>query len=139
MTTQQAIRRTPGIPSKIANDLCDGLQKYAQEVNNMLRQAINEVADIRIDLEYNEKVLCSIKLEASIILEEREQLKRDVADVHHKHEELEDRLARYHVETENHKNLVREYLAKLDSQQSHDEETQNQTISGLLQVCFYGR
>ncbi|OLN92053.1 hypothetical protein CCHL11_01637 [Colletotrichum chlorophyti] len=131
MTTQQAIRRTPGIPSTIANDLCDGLQKYAQEVNNMLRQAINEVSDIKIDLEYNEKVLCSSKLEANIISEEREQLKRDVAEIHRKYEELEDRLARYHVETENQKNSVRELLAKLDCQ-IEDEKAQKETISELL-------
>ncbi|KAK2064545.1 hypothetical protein LY76DRAFT_622445 [Colletotrichum caudatum] len=134
MTTQQAIRRTPGIPSKIANDLCDGLQKYAQQVNNVLRQAVNEVADIKIDLEYNDKVLCSSKLEASIITEEREQLKRDIAEYHRKYEDLEDRLARYHVEQENHKNTVLEFLARLDPRNGNDEEVHNQTISELLQV-----
>ncbi|WQF81555.1 hypothetical protein CDEST_06569 [Colletotrichum destructivum] len=134
MTTQQAIRRTPGIPSKIANDLCEGLQKYAQQVNDVLRQAVNEVADIKIDLEYNDKVLCSSKLEASIITEEREQLKRDIADIHRKYEDLEDRLARYHVEQENHKNAVLEFLARLDPRNGNDEETQNDTISELLQA-----
>ncbi|KAK2002448.1 hypothetical protein LX36DRAFT_678292 [Colletotrichum falcatum] len=134
MTTQQAIRRTPGIPSKIANDLCEGLQKYAQQVNNVLRQAVNEVADIKIDLEYNDKVLCSSKLEASIITEEREQLKRDIAEYHRKYEDLEDRLARYHVEQENHKNTVLELLARLDPRNGNDEEVQNQTISELLQI-----
>ncbi|KAK1596021.1 uncharacterized protein LY79DRAFT_509811 [Colletotrichum navitas] len=134
MTTQQAIRRTPGIPSKIANDLCEGLQKYAQQVNNVLRQAVNEVADIKIDLEYNDKVLCSSKLEASIITEEREQLKRDIAEYHRKYEDLEDRLARYHVEQENHKNTVLEFLARLDPRNGNDEEAHNQTISELLQI-----
>ncbi|KZL86942.1 hypothetical protein CI238_08536 [Colletotrichum incanum] len=134
MTTQQAIRRTPGIPSKIANDLCEGLQKYAQQVNNVLRQAVNEVADIKIDLEYNDKVLCSSKLEASIITEEREQLKRDIAEIHRKYEDLEDRLARYHVEQENHKNSVLEFLARLDPRNGNDEEAQNQTISELLRT-----
>ncbi|GKT49908.1 uncharacterized protein ColSpa_10089 [Colletotrichum spaethianum] len=134
MTTQQAIRRTPGIPSKIANDLCEGLQKYAQQVNNILRQAVNEVADIKIDLEYNDKVLCSSKLEASIITEEREQLKRDIAEIHRKYEDLEDRLARYHVEQENHKNSVLEFLARLDPHNGNDEEAQNQTIAELLQT-----
>ncbi|KDN62963.1 hypothetical protein CSUB01_07012 [Colletotrichum sublineola] len=134
MTTQQAIRRTPGIPSKIANDLCEGLQKYAQQVNNVLRQAVNEVADIKIELEYNDKVLCSSKLEASIITEEREQLKRDIAEYHRKYEDLEDRLARYHVEQENHKNTVLEFLARLDPRNGNDEETHKQTISELLQI-----
>ncbi|KAK1985200.1 hypothetical protein LZ30DRAFT_810999 [Colletotrichum cereale] len=134
MTTQQAIRRTPGIPSKIANDLCEGLQKYAQQVNNVLRQAVNEVADIKIDLEYNDKVLCSSKLEASIITEEREQLKRDIAEYHRKYEDLEDRLARYHVEQENHKNTMLEFLARLDPRNGNDEEAHNQTVSELLQI-----
>ncbi|KAF4866489.1 hypothetical protein CGCSCA1_v013657 [Colletotrichum siamense] len=124
MTTQQAIRRTPGIPSKIANDLCDGLQKYAQDVNNMLRQAINEVADYRLDIEYNEKVLCSTKLEASIMLEERDNLKREYAELQSKHDEVENRLACYHVETEKYKNKLREYQARLDHENNGEETTQ---------------
>nr|XP_036585801.1 uncharacterized protein CTRU02_03952 [Colletotrichum truncatum]KAF6795992.1 hypothetical protein CTRU02_03952 [Colletotrichum truncatum] len=131
MTTQQAIRRTPGIPSRIANDLCDGLQKYAQDVNNMLRQAINEVADYRLDIEYSDKVLCSSKLEASIMLEERNQLKRDFAELQTKHDELENRLARYHMEIENHKNRLREHLAKLDHQKESEDVTK-ETINQLL-------
>ncbi|KAF6840486.1 hypothetical protein CPLU01_01172 [Colletotrichum plurivorum] len=132
MTTQQAIRRTPGIPSNIANDLCDGLQKYAQEVNNMLRQAINEVSDHQIDLDYNNKVLCSNKLETNIILEEREQLKREIRDLQSKYDELEDRLARYHVENENHKNAVREYLAKIDHKD--DQDNIDEIMKRLLEI-----
>lgn len=134
MTTQQAIRRTPGIPSNIANDLCDGLQKYAQEVNNMLRQAINEVSDHQIDLDYNNKVLCSNKLETNIILEERDQLKREIRDLQSKYDELEDRLARYHVENENHKNAVREYLAKIDHKD--DQDNIDEIMRHLLEVRF---
>ncbi|KAK1674313.1 hypothetical protein BDP55DRAFT_746236 [Colletotrichum godetiae] len=134
MTTQQAIRRTPGIPANIANDLCDGLQVYSQKVNDILRQAVNEIADIRIDLEYNDEVLCSNKLEASIISEEREQLKRDVAEVHRKYEELEDRLARYHVEQENHKNTVLEFLARLDPRNNEEDEDREQVVTELLQT-----
>ncbi|OHE92632.1 hypothetical protein CORC01_12078 [Colletotrichum orchidophilum] len=134
MTTQQAIRRTPGIPSNIANDLCDGLQTYAQKVNDILRQAVNEVADIKIDLEYNDKILCSNKLESSIIYEERKQLKRDVAEIHRKHEDLEDRLARYHVEQENHKNKVLEFLARLDPRNDEEDEDREQIVAELLQT-----
>ncbi|KAK1719967.1 hypothetical protein BDP67DRAFT_598796 [Colletotrichum lupini] len=134
MTTQQAIRRTPGIPANIANDLCDGLQVYSQKVNDILRQAVNEVADIKIDLEYNDKVLCSNKLEASIISEEREQLKRDVAEIHRKYEELEDRLARYHVEQENHKNTVLEFLARLDPRNDEENGDREQIVAELLQT-----
>ncbi|TDZ33681.1 hypothetical protein C8035_v011205 [Colletotrichum spinosum] len=133
MTTQQAIRRTPGVPARIANELCEGLQKYAQDVNELLRQAINEVADYRIDLDYNEKVLCSSKLETNIIHEEREQLKRDITDLNRKFDNLENRLACYHVDVDNHKNKVREILAKLDQHQDGDEPWRD-IVKELLKV-----
>ncbi|ROT43490.1 hypothetical protein SODALDRAFT_336816 [Sodiomyces alkalinus F11] len=132
MTTQQEVRRNPGIPRKLADQLCQTLIASAQDMNNAIRETVDDASELRIQLEDANMAIMSLKIQETAskfdVSEAHKQIKENVSKI----EDAENRLAKYHADAEKDRNELREALARLNG--ANDEEQKRELTNALLKM-----
>lgn len=134
MTAQQEVRRHPGIPRKLADQLCQTLIACAQDMNNAIRETVDDASELRIQLDEANMAIMGYKIQESAskydVSEAHRQIKENVAKI----DDAENRLAKYHADAEKDRNELREALARLN--EATDDEEESKLTDALLKVCY---
>ncbi|KAM0322978.1 hypothetical protein ACHAQA_009077 [Verticillium albo-atrum] len=132
MTMQQAIRRTPGIPSKVANELCRVLINQSQQINNAIRETVDDSSELRIQIDEANVAIMNLKINDTALKVDIALAEKRIEEIKEREEKAENRLARYHADTEQDRNVVRVIFARLTA--NEDEEEKAKIMDELITV-----
>lgn len=132
MTLMQQIRRTPGIPAKLAETLCETLTTQSQQINNAIRETVDDASEIRIQIDEANHALMTLKVQETAAEHDLGQMEKQIKEQREKAEETEERLAKYHNDAEKDRNAIREHLAQLKD--ADNEEAKQELTKQLLEV-----
>lgn len=135
MTTQQLVRRTEGIPSSVANEMCHSLVTHAQNINNAIRETVDDASELRIQLEEANMAIMSLKVQETASKYDLSQAHKQIKEKLSKIEDAEDRLAKYHADAEEDRNDLRESLSRFAS--AKDEKERSKLCGLLLEVSRF--
>ncbi|KAM0276972.1 hypothetical protein ACHAQH_006207 [Verticillium albo-atrum] len=121
MTIQQAIRRAPGIPSKVSEELCGVLINQSQQVNNAIRETVDDSSELRIQIEEANMAIMSLKINDTAAKVDLKENQKRIKELIEMEEKAENRLAKYHTDAEQDRNEIRVVLARLSAANEDDE------------------
>ncbi|KAF3359469.1 Poly(A) RNA polymerase cid13 [Verticillium dahliae VDG1] len=120
MTIQQAIRRAPGIPSKVSEELCGVLVNQSQQVNNAIRETVDDSSELRIQVEEANMAIMGLKINDTAVKVDLEQNQKRIKELIEMEEKAENRLAKYHADAEQDRNEIRVILARLTANEEEE-------------------
>lgn len=132
MTIQQAIRRAPGIPSKVSEELCGVLVNQSQQVNNAIRETVDDSSELRIQVEEANMAIMGLKINDTAVKVDLEQNQKRIKELIEMEEKAENRLAKYHADAEQDRNEIRVILARLTA--NEEEEAKAKINDELIAV-----
>lgn len=134
MTISQSIRRTPGISGNVANEICAALTNQCQGMNNAIRETVDDVSEIRLQIDEANQAIMALKLQGTANKHDLGEMEKQIKEQVQKTEDVENRFAKYHIEAEKDRNEIREHIAQLKS--AENAETKQVLMSELVEVSL---